>query len=259
MVRDDEAIYASCELGASKRAGGLFPIVLERQQLGAADVPRRRPSCGRCQPGGEHGLSSELVAGAPLNRIEEALERHSLVTDGGSSLLAGAARWLCVVVPVTAQPFDERQLVIGPLLTAFAVWALACAEARGHTALAVGGMAARHVADVLEKLDSAWPGGGRCVINADASPTRQPTVVEASGPERRTPPAELGVGRRRGRSRSGDDGSVPRGERERAVAAGPRPHRPCADAGRHVRTGCEISGRTDELRRRSPARRPRSG
>jgi FMN phosphatase YigB (HAD superfamily) len=136
MREPGEAVFASCELGASKSRGTLFPRVA--QALGVhprqithhgdnatADVRNGRLSAWR----------TVHLPDASLNRYELALERHRTATGGLTSLMAGASRLARLRQP--AADARERALVdtaagvMAPVLVGWTLWVLRRAQQEG--------------------------------------------------------------------------------------------------------------------------------
>lgn len=128
--------FSSCQAGASKARGTLYPYVA--QALGVrpwrirhrgdnveADVRNARLSSWRAL----HSADGELT------RYERALEQWSSATGGLTSALAGASRLARVGQPTDSARdrtlVDVSAGVVGPVLTAWVIWVLRAADAAG--------------------------------------------------------------------------------------------------------------------------------
>ena len=133
---DGDALYVSCEVGASKWHGGLFTHVaqqegLRRQQLrhhgnhARADIrsPRRR------------GVQVSPATRGNPSRYEDLLEDNGLASGGLAAMLSGAARMARLEVPAqdehAASLRDVGAGVIAPALTAYLLHVLRHAERTG--------------------------------------------------------------------------------------------------------------------------------
>lgn len=132
----DERVFVSCEYGKSKRSGELFQQMIEELQVPATAVVH----CGNnpesdAAGASRCGLRTALFTDANLNRYEQILECQRWHSDGLTSLMAGASRFARLNTPAVVE--RDKALaevsagVVGPVLTAYVLWILQRAQARG--------------------------------------------------------------------------------------------------------------------------------
>lgn len=131
-----DAVYVSCDHGATKRSGALFDIVLTKEGV----TPSRFVHTG---DNAESDVVSPRRLGAAavhapeahLSRYERIWDAHGATTGGLSAVFGGAAR----LARLRMAPADERERAIvevatgaaAPALVAFVLWTLRGAERRG--------------------------------------------------------------------------------------------------------------------------------
>jgi FMN phosphatase YigB (HAD superfamily) len=136
IMRAGDLLFVSCEHGASKYGGTLFPLVLKaagvapRDCLHTGDNPRSDVAMAR-----RRGLKVRHLTDAHPTRGEIAMEAHAGATGGVASLFAGAARAARLDLKAAGEG-DVRLATAGaefagPVLGAYCLWFLARARARG--------------------------------------------------------------------------------------------------------------------------------
>jgi FMN phosphatase YigB (HAD superfamily) len=129
-------VYASCEVGATKRTGAMFDRLRDASRrtfgeihhhgndaLGDVAAPRRR------------GIRTTYFEAGNLNRYEQALDAHAWSTEGLSSILSGSARLTRLTVPAgNAHEVTVRDVaagVVAPALVGYVLWVLHRARSLG--------------------------------------------------------------------------------------------------------------------------------
>lgn len=154
----NEAVFASCVLGASKARGTLYPRVAR-----ALGIHPRRITHHGDNPTADvrnarlSGWRAEHHPGATLNRYERALERHSVATGGLTSAMAGAARLARNGSPAST-PRDRALVdvatgVAGPVLCAWTLWVLRRAVEEGLERLYFVSRDGQVLLDVARRLE----------------------------------------------------------------------------------------------------------
>ena len=127
-------LYVSNDLDLTKRAGGLYKHVLEKEGIKARDLRH-------CGDGVESdflgarkaGVRGELLTMTQLNRFEKAVLRVPSTTPWVTSQLAGISRAtrLSLTNDDLEGSADIASSVVAPLLVGFVLWALRDAQAKG--------------------------------------------------------------------------------------------------------------------------------
>ncbi|MGE5261945.1 MAG: HAD family hydrolase [Acidobacteriota bacterium] len=136
LWRDGDRCYVSCEVGKSKRSGALFAEILHQEGItGDAAIHHGNDVQGDIRSAQSAGLAVSPFLQANPNRYEQLLEAQAWVTEGKSSVMAGASRLARLTVPL-ASPRDAALCevaagVAAPTLTGFALWLLQRAQALG--------------------------------------------------------------------------------------------------------------------------------
>lgn len=127
-------LYVSNDLDLTKRAGGLYKHVLEKEDIKARDLRH-------CGDGVESdflgarkaGVRGELLTITQLNRFEKAVLRVPSLAPWVTSQLAGISRAtrLSLAKDDLEGSADIASSVVAPLLVGFVLWALQDAKAKG--------------------------------------------------------------------------------------------------------------------------------
>ena len=127
-------LYVSNDLDLTKRAGGLYKHVLEKEGVKARDLRH-------CGDGVESdflgarkaGVRGELLTMTQLNRFEKAVLRVPSLAPWVTSQLAGISRAtrLSLAKDDLEGSADIASSVVAPLLVGFVLWALRDAQAKG--------------------------------------------------------------------------------------------------------------------------------
>lgn len=136
LWRDGDRCYVSCEQGKSKRTGALFAEILHQEGITRdAVIHHGNDMRSDIQSARTLGLTVSPFLQANPNRYEQLLEAEAWVTEGLSSVMAGASRLARLTVPTTV-PHDAALCevaagVAAPTLVGFMLWLLQRAQARG--------------------------------------------------------------------------------------------------------------------------------
>jgi FMN phosphatase YigB (HAD superfamily) len=133
LAMSGDGCYVSCEYGKSKRDGGLFKIMLQKESVLAADVEfaGNDPEID-IEPAHKIGVKAQHFRKANLNRYERILDSNCGATGGLASVFAGASRLARLSVaantPHEESVRDFAASIVAPTLVSFVMWILRYAK-----------------------------------------------------------------------------------------------------------------------------------
>jgi FMN phosphatase YigB (HAD superfamily) len=129
-----DGIYASSTTGRTKRSGGLFEIVLNREGIAAGDLHHYGddPQSDRKAPN-RLGIKATLLANSHLNIWERAILSKPIQHRTAASLLAGSMRAFRLSAEFRSTSGSDQLAasLLGPALMVWAAWVLASARRDG--------------------------------------------------------------------------------------------------------------------------------
>lgn len=188
LRRPGERVYSSADTGLRKAAGGaLFDHVAH--DLGVepgtvrhtGDNLRSDVATARLR-----GWDAEPARGASLNRFERLLEAGAPVSDGVTSLLAGASRRARLQAVLDGVPPDRASVaagVVAPLLVGYGLWLLRQAEQRGLRRLYFLSRDGQVILDVVRPLAQALGYDVECRYLYGSRATWRPAALHYSDPQ----------------------------------------------------------------------------